>query len=74
LSGDAYIPNVELLFVVFAVCGSAAALVLNFIAPQLNMKVPTPFPEDADSAPADSAEVSPQHLGKSSYAVLQDDI
>lgn len=42
-SNDQYIPNVEILFVVFAIIGSASALLLNFTAPQLNMRNPITF-------------------------------
>lgn len=45
-SDDRYIPNVEILFVALAVLGSASALALNFTAPQLNKRVPTPFEEN----------------------------
>ena len=47
-SGERYIPNVETLFVCFAVFGSLCALALNYTAPQLNMVSPTPFPEEDD--------------------------
>jgi hypothetical protein len=71
-SGDTYIPNVEGLFVGFAICGSVAALVLNCIAPQLNMKNPTPCLEPESAAASDSE--APKQQAKSTYAALRDDI
>ena len=70
-SGNRYIPNVEGLFVIFAIGGSVSALGLNFIAPQLNMKHPTQClaPETTEDAkPSANADYI-----TSSYAVLQDD-
>ena len=70
-SGERYIPNVEGLFVIFAICGSLSALVLNFLAPQLNMKHPTQCL--AVEATVDAKPSARADFTASSYAVLQDD-
>jgi MFS family permease len=72
---DAYIPKVEIIFIVFAVAGSICAIALNFMAPQLNWKRPSRCPdpdepEDGNTYP--SLPPSKDGLGKA-YNVLRDD-
>lgn len=70
-SGNLYIPNVEGLFVIFAIGGSVSALGLNFIAPQLNMINPTQCL--AQEATEDVKPSANADYITSSYAALQDD-
>ena len=82
-SGDRYIPNVELLFTMFAVGGSLSAFFLNIVAPELNWKNPPPCADpDApaeDGAPSPSGPARGSTAGMSlkggdNYAVLPGDI